>query len=53
VENVIAQFLKKEYPEITHATGYKIRFSVIDKGDQTFTEQSVYVDPDFFEIFTV
>ena len=49
----LAQFLKDEYPEIAHATRYKIGYSTVDKDDQTFSEQSAYVDSDFFEIFTV
>lgn len=49
----LAQFLKDEYPEITHATRYKNGFSTIDKEDQTFREPSAYVDSDFFEIFSV
>ena len=49
----LAQFLKDEYPEITHATRYKIGYSAVDMDGQTFTELSAYVDPDFFEIFTV
>jgi ABC-type antimicrobial peptide transport system permease subunit len=49
----LAKNLKDEYPEITHATRYKSTSSTIEKGDQTFSERSAYVDQDFFEIFTV
>ncbi len=49
----LAKNLKDEYPEITHATRYKTSYSTIEKENQTFTENTAYVDPDFFEIFTV
>ena len=49
----LAKNLKDEYPEILYATRYKNSTSTIEMDDQTFTERSAYVDPDFFEIFTV
>jgi ABC-type antimicrobial peptide transport system permease subunit len=49
----LAKNLKDEYPEITHASRFKTSYSTIEKDNQTFTENSAYVDPDFFEIFTV
>ncbi len=49
----LAKNLKDEYPEITHATRYKTSYSTIEKGNHTFTENTAYVDADFFEIFTV
>jgi len=49
----LAKNLKDEYPEILYATRFKNSTSTIEMEDQTFTERSAYVDPDFFEIFTV
>jgi ABC-type antimicrobial peptide transport system permease subunit len=49
----LAKNLKNEYPEITHATRFKTSYSTVEKEDQTFTENTAYVDPDFFKIFTV
>jgi ABC-type antimicrobial peptide transport system permease subunit len=49
----LAKNLKDEYPEITHTTRFKNNYTVIEKDDKTFTEFSAYVDPDFFEMFTV
>jgi ABC-type antimicrobial peptide transport system permease subunit len=49
----LAKNLKDEFPEITYASRFKNGYPVIERDDKIFTEISAYVDPDFFNMFTV
>ena len=49
----LADALKKEFPEITHATNISWNTQVLfANGDNTFKERGAYVSPDFLQMFS-
>ncbi len=48
----LAPILKREYPEVLLATRYRFSTLLITHAEKSFYEQSAFVDPDFFEMFT-
>ena len=48
----LAPILKREYPEILSATRYRENDLLFTYEDKSFYEETAFVDPDFFDIFT-
>jgi putative ABC transport system permease protein len=48
----LAPILKQEYPEIQLATRYRENDLLFTYEDKSFYEETAFVDPDFFDIFT-
>ena len=48
----LAPILKREYPEILMATRYRNNDLLFTYEDKSFNEETAFVDPDFFDIFT-
>ncbi|MDH5744892.1 MAG: ABC transporter permease, partial [Candidatus Aminicenantes bacterium] len=48
----LAPILKREYPEVLLATRYRSNTLLVTYAGKSFYEQSAFVDPDFFEMFT-
>lgn len=48
----LAPILKREYPEVLLATRYRFNTLLVTHAEKSFYEQSAFVDPDFFEMFT-
>jgi putative ABC transport system permease protein len=48
----LAPILKREYPEIRSATRYRENDLLFTYEDKSFYEETAFVDPDFFDIFT-
>jgi predicted permease len=48
----LAPLLKQEYPEIQAAARYRSNDILFTYEDKSFYEETAFVDPDFFEIFT-
>ena len=48
----LAPILKREYPEILMATRYRNNDLLFTYEDKNFNEETAFVDPDFFDIFT-
>ena len=48
----LTEYLKDNYPEITHATNFKQWKKKVAVADKSFLSSGSYVDPSFFEIFT-
>ncbi|UCE40280.1 MAG: ABC transporter permease [Candidatus Aminicenantes bacterium] len=48
----LAPILKREYPEIQAATRYRDNDLLFTYEDKSFYEDTAFVDPDFFDIFT-
>jgi putative ABC transport system permease protein len=48
----LAPILKREYPEVLLATRYRSNTLLVTYAEKSFYEQSAFVDPDFFEMFT-
>jgi len=48
----LAPILKREYPEVLLATRYRFNTLLVTLAEKSFYEQSAFVDPDFFEMFT-
>jgi putative ABC transport system permease protein len=48
----LAPILKREYPEIRSATRYRENDILFTYEDKSFYEETAFVDPDFFDIFT-
>jgi ABC-type antimicrobial peptide transport system permease subunit len=48
----LAPILKRDYPEISSATRYRDNDLLFTYEDKSFYEDTAYVDPDFFDIFT-
>ena len=48
----LAPILKQEYPEILSATRYRQNELLYTHENKSFYEETAFVDPDFFEIFT-
>jgi predicted permease len=48
----LAPILKREYPEIRSATRYRENDILFTHEDKSFNEDTAFVDPDFFDIFT-
>ncbi len=48
----LAPILKREYPEIQSATRYRENDLLFTYEDKSFYEETAFVDPDFFDIFT-
>ncbi len=48
----LAPVLKRDFPEIEGATRFAFRNLSVAVGDNSYTELTVFVDPDFFEMFS-